>query len=257
MPQTDQFGDVLAAADVAVSRAGGTVWELAAAGLPSILVPYPYATADHQTLNARHFERGGGAVVVANDEIGSVPGLVESLLADPDRLADDARGHVVHGPRGRGRKDRRGGDRPCPPLDRHFVLNQHNLVARTSRPSGHGRSRDEELVLNQHKVLAGRRLYFVGIGGSGMSAYANIARALGAEVRGWDLRETIFMGSLAGIEVDVGGDPRRRRAGRSSSRPPTCSAARGSAGPSSWRSSSPHSPRSWSAARTARRRRRR
>jgi len=88
MPQTDQFGDVLAAADVAVSRAGGTVWELAAAGLPSILVPYPYATADHQTLNARHFERGGGAVVVANDEIGSVPGLVASLLADPVRLAE-------------------------------------------------------------------------------------------------------------------------------------------------------------------------
>jgi UDP-N-acetylmuramate--alanine ligase len=62
-------------------------------------------------------------------------------------------------------------------------------------------------VLNQHKVLAGRRLYFVGIGGSGMSAYANMARALGAEVRGWDLRETIFMGSLEGIEVDIGGDP--------------------------------------------------
>ena len=60
MPQTDHFGDVLAAADVAVSRAGGTVWELAAAGTPSILVPYPYATADHQTLNARHFERGAG-----------------------------------------------------------------------------------------------------------------------------------------------------------------------------------------------------
>ena len=40
-----------------------------------------------------------------------------------------------------------------------------------------------------------------------MSAYANIARALGAEVRGWDLRDTIFMGSLEGIEVDIGGDP--------------------------------------------------
>ena len=88
MPQTDQFGDVLAAADIAVSRAGGTVWELAAAGLPSILVPYPYATADHQTLNARHFERGGGAVVVSNAEIGSVPGLVDSLLADAARLGE-------------------------------------------------------------------------------------------------------------------------------------------------------------------------
>jgi UDP-N-acetylmuramate--alanine ligase len=56
--------------------------------------------------------------------------------------------------------------------------------------------------------LAGRRLYFVGIGGAGLSAYANISRAWGAEVRGWDARETIFMDTLAGVEVDVGGEPR-------------------------------------------------
>jgi len=87
LAQTDHFGEALAAADVAVSRAGGTVWELAAAGTPAVLVPYPHATADHQTLNARHFERGGGAIVVPNAEIASVPGLVGSLLADPDRLA--------------------------------------------------------------------------------------------------------------------------------------------------------------------------
>jgi len=87
MPQTEHFGDVLAAADIAVSRAGGTVWELAAAGTPSILVPYPHATGDHQTLNGRHFERGGGAVVVPDAEIGTVPGIVEELLADPARLA--------------------------------------------------------------------------------------------------------------------------------------------------------------------------
>jgi UDP-N-acetylglucosamine--N-acetylmuramyl-(pentapeptide) pyrophosphoryl-undecaprenol N-acetylglucosamine transferase len=85
--QTEHFGDVLAAADVAVSRAGGTVWELAAAGTPSILVPYPHATADHQTLNARHFERGGGAAVVPDAEIDAVPGLTAELLADPARLA--------------------------------------------------------------------------------------------------------------------------------------------------------------------------
>jgi UDP-N-acetylmuramate--alanine ligase len=55
--------------------------------------------------------------------------------------------------------------------------------------------------------LAGRRLYFVGIGGSGLSAYANIARAWGAEVRGWDARETIFMETLAGVEIDLGVEP--------------------------------------------------
>jgi UDP-N-acetylglucosamine--N-acetylmuramyl-(pentapeptide) pyrophosphoryl-undecaprenol N-acetylglucosamine transferase len=87
VPQTDHFGDALAAADVAVSRAGGTVWELAAAGTPAILVPYPHATGDHQTLNARHFERGGGAVVVPDEEADRVPALVAELLADAPRLA--------------------------------------------------------------------------------------------------------------------------------------------------------------------------
>ena len=77
---------------------------------------------------------------------------------------------------------------------------------------------DENPVTDQHELAAhagqgsvsplrGRRLYFVGIGGSGMSAYANMARALGAEVRGWDLRDTIFIGSLDGIEVELGGEP--------------------------------------------------
>jgi len=56
--------------------------------------------------------------------------------------------------------------------------------------------------------LEGRRLYFVGIAGSGMSAYANVARALGAEVRGWDAHETIFSETLDGIDVDLGGEPR-------------------------------------------------
>jgi UDP-N-acetylmuramate--alanine ligase len=59
----------------------------------------------------------------------------------------------------------------------------------------------------QASPLRGRRLYFVGIGGSGLSAYANVARALGAEVRGWDVRDTIFTGTLAGIHVDLGGEP--------------------------------------------------
>jgi UDP-N-acetylmuramate--alanine ligase len=50
-------------------------------------------------------------------------------------------------------------------------------------------------------------LYFVGIGGSGLSAYANIARAWGAEVRGWDLRDTIFMETLEGVEIDISEAP--------------------------------------------------
>jgi UDP-N-acetylglucosamine--N-acetylmuramyl-(pentapeptide) pyrophosphoryl-undecaprenol N-acetylglucosamine transferase len=87
LPSTDHFGELLAAADLAVSRAGGTVWELAAAGTPSILVPYPYATADHQTLNARHFEQGGGAVLVPDADVARIPAVASELLADAERLA--------------------------------------------------------------------------------------------------------------------------------------------------------------------------
>ena len=88
MATAPDFGDALAAADLAISRAGGTVWELAATGTPSILVPYPYATADHQALNAGHFEAGGGAIVVRQPDLGRVPALVDELLADPARLAE-------------------------------------------------------------------------------------------------------------------------------------------------------------------------
>ena len=87
VPSTNEFGAALAAPDLAISRAGGTVWELAAAGTPSVLVPYPHATSDHQTLNARHFERGGGAIVVPEPELDRVAGVVDELLDDPARLA--------------------------------------------------------------------------------------------------------------------------------------------------------------------------
>jgi UDP-N-acetylglucosamine--N-acetylmuramyl-(pentapeptide) pyrophosphoryl-undecaprenol N-acetylglucosamine transferase len=85
---TNEFGAALGAADLAVSRAGGSVWELAAAGLPALLVPYPHATADHQTKNARHFARAGGAVVVPETELGSLPALARSLLGDERRRAE-------------------------------------------------------------------------------------------------------------------------------------------------------------------------
>jgi UDP-N-acetylglucosamine--N-acetylmuramyl-(pentapeptide) pyrophosphoryl-undecaprenol N-acetylglucosamine transferase len=87
LPSTERFGAALSAADLALARAGGTVWELAAAGLPAVLVPYPHATADHQLENARHFERAGGAVVVRDDELRSASGIVRSLLGDAARLA--------------------------------------------------------------------------------------------------------------------------------------------------------------------------
>jgi UDP-N-acetylglucosamine--N-acetylmuramyl-(pentapeptide) pyrophosphoryl-undecaprenol N-acetylglucosamine transferase len=84
----DDYGAALGAADLVLARAGGGVWELAAAGKPAILVPYPLATADHQTKNARYFQAAGGAILVPETELGRVPELVRSLLDDPRRLEE-------------------------------------------------------------------------------------------------------------------------------------------------------------------------
>jgi UDP-N-acetylglucosamine--N-acetylmuramyl-(pentapeptide) pyrophosphoryl-undecaprenol N-acetylglucosamine transferase len=83
---TDEFGAALAAADLVVARAGASVWEVAAAGKPALLVPYPHATGDHQAKNAAYFERGGGAVVVPEDCL-DLRRQVDDLLGDPGRLA--------------------------------------------------------------------------------------------------------------------------------------------------------------------------
>ena len=85
LPFTDDFGAALSAADLVVARAGGSAWEIAAGGKPALLVPYPYATADHQAKNARYFEAEGGAVVVPEPEL-DLRRQVEELLADPARL---------------------------------------------------------------------------------------------------------------------------------------------------------------------------
>jgi UDP-N-acetylglucosamine--N-acetylmuramyl-(pentapeptide) pyrophosphoryl-undecaprenol N-acetylglucosamine transferase len=85
--ETDRFAAALAACDLVLARAGSSVWEIAAAGRPAILVPYPFATGDHQALNAQHFVRAGGAIMVRELDLDDVPELVRSLLDDPDRRA--------------------------------------------------------------------------------------------------------------------------------------------------------------------------
>jgi len=87
LPVLDGLGAAYGAADLALMRSGSTVWELAAAGVPAVLVPYPFATGDHQTKNARYFQGTGGAIVIPESELGRAPETVRSLLDDPDRLA--------------------------------------------------------------------------------------------------------------------------------------------------------------------------
>jgi UDP-N-acetylglucosamine--N-acetylmuramyl-(pentapeptide) pyrophosphoryl-undecaprenol N-acetylglucosamine transferase len=89
----DAFGEALIASDLVVARSGGSIFEIAAAGRPAVLIPYPYATADHQTANAQFMEEAGAAVVVPDAEL-TGPRLAQEvgrLLADRSRLAAMAR----------------------------------------------------------------------------------------------------------------------------------------------------------------------
>jgi UDP-N-acetylglucosamine--N-acetylmuramyl-(pentapeptide) pyrophosphoryl-undecaprenol N-acetylglucosamine transferase len=95
LPVLDGLGAAYGAADLALTRSGSTVWELAAAGLPAILVPYPFATADHQTKNARYFQSAGGAILLPETELGRAPDLVRSLLGDARRL-EQMRAAMLH-----------------------------------------------------------------------------------------------------------------------------------------------------------------
>jgi len=85
----DDFADVLGAADLCVARAGGSVFELAAAGVPAILVPYPYATGDHQRRNAEFAAQAGGAVMIDDADLdgAELTRAVTVLQADPARRA--------------------------------------------------------------------------------------------------------------------------------------------------------------------------
>ncbi len=86
------LGEVLAASDLVLARAGGSVFEIAAAGRPAILVPFPHATADHQTTNARWMTEAGAAEAIADADL--TPELLASrareLLADREQLASMA-----------------------------------------------------------------------------------------------------------------------------------------------------------------------
>jgi UDP-N-acetylglucosamine--N-acetylmuramyl-(pentapeptide) pyrophosphoryl-undecaprenol N-acetylglucosamine transferase len=88
VPYLADMSDAYAAAELVVCRAGATsIAELTVLGLPSILVPYPHATADHQRHNAAALVAAGGAVAIDDARLdgGVLGAAVEGLLSDPVR----------------------------------------------------------------------------------------------------------------------------------------------------------------------------
>ncbi len=89
-PFIEDMAGALGEAHLVIARAGAsTVAELAAAGRPAIFAPYPHATDDHQSANARAVVEAGGGWLLADRDFTPerLRGLVEACLAEPERLA--------------------------------------------------------------------------------------------------------------------------------------------------------------------------
>ncbi len=186
-----EFNEALIASDLVVARAGGSIFEVAAHGRPMVLVPYPFATADHQATNAVFMQRAGAAIVIPDDEL-TAPRLareVGGLLAEPARLAamgraaaavarPDAAAAIAQ--RGVGRGARRRSRGRTPRLGSRAWWRWRGW-RRAVMAGGRTGSADD---------WSTRRLHFVGIGGAGMSGLALVSDALGAQVTGSDRAES-------------------------------------------------------------------
>ena len=103
----DHMGEVYAATDCIVSRAGASsLAEISAKGIPAVLVPYPYATADHQTVNAQTLVDAGCALRIADADLDGdeFRKLVLSLVDDDElrlRMRDNVLAQDTRGAAGR------------------------------------------------------------------------------------------------------------------------------------------------------------
>jgi UDP-N-acetylglucosamine--N-acetylmuramyl-(pentapeptide) pyrophosphoryl-undecaprenol N-acetylglucosamine transferase len=88
LPYEPDLGDALAAADLVLARSGGSIFEVVAVGRPAILVPFPYATGDHQTANAEWMRAAGAASVIPDGELSAerLQAEIASVFGGASRL---------------------------------------------------------------------------------------------------------------------------------------------------------------------------
>jgi len=94
LPFIERINLAYSAADIAFSRAGAlAIAEITARGIPSVLIPFPYATGGHQEENARYLEKIGASVMLLDSELNSekVTNLLFPLLSDNERLSNMSR----------------------------------------------------------------------------------------------------------------------------------------------------------------------
>ena len=174
----DDMASALAAADLVVARAGATsIAEITALGLPSVLVPYPYATDDHQTKNAASLVAHGAAVLVADAELDGqrFGDVVAGLLGDAEARATMSAASRELG-------------RPRAAAD---VAQLARSVACSTR----GLTRSP---LKTRRISLPDQVYahFIGAGGAGISGIALVLAERGAVVTGSDLKESRYSRAL-------------------------------------------------------------
>ena len=134
-------------------------------------MPYPFATADHQAKNAEHFVRAGGAIMVRELDLGDVPDIVRSLLDDPPRLE-----------------------------------RMREAMLRAAKPDAADEIAEELIALARLTGARGAAALVRRDRRRGLSAYAQLARAWGAEVGGWD-RSTRGTWTRCGSALEIGPEP--------------------------------------------------
>ncbi len=99
LPFIDKMEYAYAAADLVLSRSGATtISELTLLGKPAILVPYPFAAADHQTINARTLETSGAVVLISDNDIQhSAHKTIVELIVNNDKLSEMSKRSLTYG----------------------------------------------------------------------------------------------------------------------------------------------------------------
>lgn len=155
----DSMNEVLAASDLVVSRAGASsLAEIMTVGVPAVLIPYPHARGDHQTINAQSCVAAGAARLVSDWMSRPRPFPICSSSFSVMR-------DVVI---------------PWPKLARSFPVRTRACVWRIWSNNAH-----EETMVNKP-----RKIHFIGIGGVGMSGIALVAKSRGVTVSGSDMKES-------------------------------------------------------------------
>ena len=169
MPFIQDMAEAYREADLVVSRAGaGAVFEMAAMGKPSLLIPYPFAANRHQETNAQVLVEAGAAEMILQEN------LTGEVLAD--RLVRFME-------------------------DRAALERMGQAAKRVSKPDAAQRIADLLLEMVRSMKIFGKtkHIHFVGIGGIGMSGIAELLLNLGYGVSGSDVKASQVTARLAGL----------------------------------------------------------